>query len=115
MLNDMNANIVDTLVKVDYFHAVSIFFDKAKGPLNAGPERFSFLVDQTVRHCWPIFSVSVLKICAARKAKFIALFDILTGKQERLAGLCAELKAGIFRSSLAGFDSPRFYRKTPGA
>jgi hypothetical protein len=36
MLNDMNANIVDTLVKVDYFHAVSIFFDKVKGPLNAG-------------------------------------------------------------------------------
>ena len=81
MLNCMNGNIVDALVKVGYFHAVSIFFDEAKGPLNSGSERFKLLVDQAVRHCWPIFSVSVLKVSAARIATLVLLFDILTVEQ----------------------------------
>ena len=81
MLNCMNGNIVDALVKVGYFHAVSIFFDKAKDPLNSGPKRFKLPVDQAVRNCWSIFLVSVLKVSAAHIAKFILLFGIMTGKQ----------------------------------
>ena len=81
MLNCMNGDIVDALVKVGYFHTVSIFFNEAKSPLNSGSERFKLLVDQAVRHCWPIFSVSVLKVSAARIAKLVLLFDILTLEQ----------------------------------
>lgn len=81
MLNCMNGNIVDALVKVGYFHAVSIFFDEAKCPLNSGSERFKLLVDQAVRHCWPMFSVSVLKVSAACIAILVLLFDILTVEQ----------------------------------
>jgi hypothetical protein len=81
MLNCMNGDIVDALVKVGYFHAVSIFFHEAKRPLNSGSERCKLLVDQAVRHCWPIFSVSVLKINAARITKLVLLFDILTVEQ----------------------------------
>lgn len=81
MLKYMNGNGVDALVKVNYFHVVFIFFDKAKGPLNAGSERCKLLVDEAVGHCWPIFSVSVLKIRAARIGKFMLLFGIMTGEQ----------------------------------
>ena len=81
MFNSMNGDIVGALVKVGYFHTVSIFFNEAKRPLNSGSERFKLPVDQAVRHCWPIFSVSVLKISTARIAKLVVLFDILTLEQ----------------------------------
>ncbi|MBA7645043.1 hypothetical protein ES703_52795 [subsurface metagenome] len=48
MLNCMNGDIVDALVKVGYFHTVSIFFNEAKSSFNSGSERFKLLVDQAV-------------------------------------------------------------------
>jgi len=81
MLNCMNSNIIDALVKVGYFHTVSIFFNETKSPLNSSSERFKLLVDQAVRHCWPIFSVSILKVSMACIAEIVLLFDIITLEQ----------------------------------
>ena len=43
----MNGDIVGTFVEITYFHAVSVFFKKAKSSFDSSSERLQFLIDQT--------------------------------------------------------------------
>jgi hypothetical protein len=49
MFDSVDSHIIDTLVEVCLFHAVSVFLNQAEGSFDAGSERFQFLVDGAVR------------------------------------------------------------------
>jgi hypothetical protein len=49
MLDGMNGDIVGAFVEIAYFHAVSVFFNKAESSFDSSSERLPFLIDQTMR------------------------------------------------------------------
>jgi len=49
MFYGMNGNVIDTLIAIAHFHAVSVFLYDSKGSFNPRPERFKLLVDDVVR------------------------------------------------------------------
>lgn len=49
MFYGMNGNVIDILIAIAHFHAVSVFLYDSKGSFNPRPERFKLLVDDVVR------------------------------------------------------------------
>jgi len=115
MFNSMDSDIVDSFIKIAYFHTISIFFHKAESSFNSSPNRFQSFIDQAMRHCWSIFSISVIEVDATIIAILVLLFDIVTREHQRLSRSFTDLKTGIPGSFSYILNTSRFHWKPPEA
>ena len=53
MFNRMDSDIVNSFIKIGYFHTISILFYEAESSFNSRSKRFKFFIDQAMRHRWP--------------------------------------------------------------
>ena len=115
MFNSMDRDIVDSFVKIGYFHTISVFFNKSESSFNSCSERFQFFVDRTMGHRRTIFSISVIEVCLTIIAIIVLFFDITTREHQRLSRFFTDLKTGIPGSFSCIVNTSRFHWKTPGA